>query len=128
MFALYDKTTGRINQFQSGPDCPNAETGSLDIGDSYQSDLQSTHYVKDGAIALRPAYPGLPLSGRAPVVIDLKFFERAAVLTVVNEAGDSLSVAAETEDSLTLTDPGRYRIHLVQPFPHHTVASVLDLS
>lgn len=62
MFALYDKTTGRIKQFQSCSDCPDEFTGAIDVSENLASSdmktLGDTYTVNfSGLLQLKPPTP-----------------------------------------------------------------------
>ena len=59
MYALYDLLTGRISQYQSGPDLPDDNTGALYIGHNCRG-VAHDYYVVEGAIMQRPTKPGTP--------------------------------------------------------------------
>lgn len=119
MFALYDKSTGLIRQYQSCPDCPDAETGSLDIGDEYRG-VADMYYVTEGAIMQRPTKPTIPIAGVAPLLLTLP----VAAITIANEAADVIEV---TGGEVLLRDAGVYTLTVTAPFPQQSFTQRIEV-
>ena len=124
MFALYDKSTGLIRQYQSCPDCPDAETGSLDIGDEYRG-LFDMYYIVENAIMQRPVRPTVVTSGVVPMVIDLTLFPSGTQIEFKNADGDTATVTPT--DELQLSDPGLYFAKVMAPFPHQSFSYKIEV-
>ena len=119
MYALYDKSTGLIRQFQSCPDCPDDQTGSLDIGDEYRG-VADMYYVTEGAIMQRPTKPTIPIAGVAPLLLALP----AADITITNEAGDAIQMKG---GDLLLRDAGGYTLTVTAPFPQQSFTQRIEV-
>ena len=119
MFALYEKATGRIRQYQSCPDCPDDQTGSLDIGDEYRG-VAENYYVTEGAIMQRPTKPTIPITGVTPLLLTLP----AADITITKEAGDAIQMKG---GDLLLRDAGGYTLTVTAPFPRQSFTQRIEV-
>jgi len=113
---IYNALTGEIDRTGTAPESMlfmQCNAGELLIAGRFDG---RDHYVLDGFPVLRPIRP-IIADGAAPLGLDLSWRVDGSTITIHNQDGDSMEVAAAT---LTLVDPGQYLLEVTQPFPHHT--------
>lgn len=82
--------------------------------------------VVEASLQPRPEPPDLVISETAPAVIALDSLPEGTTLRASNEPGDILEITDLTEP-LTLTEPGRYILRLMPPFPWTARTITADL-
>lgn len=83
--------------------------------------------VVEGTILPRPVPPGLPVSGVAPLVIDLSVYPAGTVITARNPEGDVIEIT-DLSEPLTLIDAGSYHIAVAPPWPHMPLAQDVEVA
>lgn len=92
--------------------------GAVEVTSDPNSDVA---YVLSGVVTARPTVPAPSPS------YDLTALPAGTTVQVWNEAGDTLTITELTE-TLTLSDPGEYQVHVAPPWPYQPIKTVVEVS
>jgi hypothetical protein len=119
-FYVYVTATGEILRYGSAPEVEEQQgPGETAVEGEAHPD---TDYVRDGEVTPRPSVPS-----PEGAVYDLTLLPPETVVMVTNESGETLTLTDMTEP-LTLSDPGRYRFHIVPPFPFLILTTEIEVT
>lgn len=127
-YCIYDTASGRILRYQTTYITIDSSEGwmaasTVDLVDGL---MVATHDVREAeqwmvqndAYVPRPDMPTIPLAGTSPLSLDLSTLDAAAIVTVSNSDGDSLTVTDFKTNPLVLDGADVYMLQIEQPWPN----------